>query len=70
MFCLVLRVGVVPVAVVGNEGRCVASVVDDLGARLLGELLDELVDLGDGGDVLEGHEVGGETGNVGRGCGL
>lgn len=54
------------VTVVRNEIGGALDVVLDLDAGLGGEALHQADDLVDIGDALEGHEVGGEAGNVGR----
>lgn len=56
------------VTVVGDEVSGALDVVLDLGASLSGEVLDERIYRGGTAGTLQGHEVGGETGNVGRGC--
>jgi hypothetical protein len=55
------------VAVVGDAVGSALDVVLDLGTGLSSETLDEAGDLGRTVELLEAHEVGGETGNVRRG---
>jgi hypothetical protein len=55
------------VAIVGNEVGGARSVVLDLSAGGGSQVLDQAGDLHGGSDALETHEVGSETGNVGRG---
>lgn len=54
------------VTVVGNSRRGSLHIAEDLGTGLIGEILHQAVELGDALDVLEGHEVGGETSDVRR----
>lgn len=56
------------VAVVGDAVGGTTDVVADLGTALSGEALDEAGNLLGAIELLEAHEVGSETGNVGRGC--
>jgi hypothetical protein len=55
------------VAVVGDVVGCALDIVSDLGTGLPSEALDEAGDLSRTIELLEAHEVGGETGNVRRG---
>jgi hypothetical protein len=54
------------VAVVGDAVGGAADVVANLGTALFGKALDKAGDLLGAVELLEAHEVGGETGNVGR----
>lgn len=54
-------------AVVGNEVGGSRNVLLDLDTGLAGQVLDEVADIGDVGDTLESHQVGGKTSNVGGG---
>jgi hypothetical protein len=56
------------VAVVGDEVGGALDVVEDLGTALLSQALDEADNLSRTVELLEAHEVGGETSNVRRGC--
>ena len=55
------------VAVVGDVAGSALDVVLDLGTSLSSEALDEAGDLSRAVELLEAHEVGGETGNMRRG---
>lgn len=55
------------VTVVGDEVSGAPNVVLNLGTSLSGEVLDESIDRGGAAGTLQGHKVGGETGDVRRG---
>lgn len=55
------------VAVVGDAVGGATDVVADLGTALSGKALDKAGNLRGAVELLEAHEVGSETGNVGRG---